>query len=526
MNAGVHQYEDKLLDYAYGELPAHEAAAVDAHVRTCAKCSQSLAQMRGVRSVFAPLPMEAAPDTGLESLLAYAEQHARRAKAPKEAPWRRWVLALASAAGLVVVGVVALRAADEAPQSPAQIVADAKRAEVQATESLKKLDPVVADLPAPAPTGAVARESVPASPKPLEAQAQYGGEREGKRGAVEQKEWAPADKLVAKKPRPPSSVSGGAGNDFDAFGDSAKAANAAPAEKKADLARSSETRRVLRDDYGNAGRAVALQETKDEAPKRELSGNKKIEVQARERNNLDDQLNDGASATQGMGGTSSPAAGFGLGTGSAAGGLGRTGVESAARQPSLSVPQTMPPPPPAKSKSGYGLPGAPQAPAPVALPEPQAAPQAGPRDRARAEAVVDSAAYADEESRPEPVAQRKNAEADRRAQAQLDVRRFLEEARAASKQGDRRGEVLAAANALKAGATGYERAEALRRACDAHEAMQEFDRAEPFCERLLSEFSGTVAARQVMERRAKLTGKKVAPMKAAPADVGASEAAH
>src|SRR3990167_2268151 len=99
MKSAAHQYEDKLLEFAYGELPQHEADAVDAHVRGCTRCSQSLSEIRGVRATMAQLPMHSAPDAGLESLLAYAEQAAKRSST-RTAPsvWKRFLMPLASMA--------------------------------------------------------------------------------------------------------------------------------------------------------------------------------------------------------------------------------------------------------------------------------------------------------------------------------------------------------------------------------------------------------------------------------------------
>ena len=96
MKTAVHQYEDKLLEFAYGELPAHEASAVDAHVRGCARCSQALDEIRSVRSAMAQLPTEPAPDAGLESLLAFAEVAAKRnAEAGKPVPfWKKYLTPL------------------------------------------------------------------------------------------------------------------------------------------------------------------------------------------------------------------------------------------------------------------------------------------------------------------------------------------------------------------------------------------------------------------------------------------------
>jgi hypothetical protein len=102
--------------------------------------------------------------------------------------------------------------------------------------------------------------------------------------------------------------------------------------------------------------------------------------------------------------------------------------------------------------------------------------------------------------------------------------------RTAATQGDRRGQVAAALAVLKSGATGYARAEALKSACDAYEALGEPDRAEPFCQTLLSEFRSTAAAQQVAQRRkaAAPTGVKAArdAAEAKPAAAPIDAAAH
>jgi hypothetical protein len=119
-------YEDKLLEFAYGELPAHEAGAVQAHVEGCARCRQALAEIRGVRSAMQQLPRAEAPSGGLDSLLAYAEAQAARNAQAVGRPWwagrwgGRWLAPLASAAALTLVAVVAWRAQDDFhPASPA-----------------------------------------------------------------------------------------------------------------------------------------------------------------------------------------------------------------------------------------------------------------------------------------------------------------------------------------------------------------------------------------------------------------------
>ncbi|MDP3237282.1 MAG: zf-HC2 domain-containing protein [Myxococcales bacterium] len=517
MNAGVHQYEDKLLDYAYGELPAHEAAAVDAHVRTCAKCSQALVQIRGVRSVFAPLPMVAAPDAGLESLLAYADQHARRAKETTQPPWRRWIFAFASAAALLVVGVVAVRASDESPQRASDIVVGAEK---------KSKGTSRADL---APSAA----PVPAAPMPAQqggeaqAEAAIWDERQGKRGGLDQADpKTVTPDLMAGNTRRPADPTPSENDAKPALGYADKGSELAPpaadapmkeAAEKKNLAqkpvakgdvdfdnvgsgRASASKREqapvaneeeLRPDYGNAGRGVALETAK--------AGKK------RPTDNRDGMLNDGTTAKQSAFEGTANGPGFGVSPGSlsSAGSLGSAGLvddktvegkvaekKKQADRPEpvavTSAPAMSPPPPPQGA--------APSQPSPVQAPRKSSSyglPRSAPSQ------AVDE----DSVSMTESVARSGDLEARRMRDQQLNVDAQLAQSRSASNSGDRRGEVMAAVAALNAGAKGYSRLEALKRACDGYEAMGEFDRAQPYCERVVAEFSGSAAARQVAERR-------------------------
>ncbi len=104
--------EDSLLDFAYGELPPAEAAAVQRHLDGCADCRGQLEDIQGVRRVMSAAPQAPAPQAGLDSLLAYAEQTARRAQAsppPKPSWWRRYMAPLTGLCAVAVVGVVAHR---------------------------------------------------------------------------------------------------------------------------------------------------------------------------------------------------------------------------------------------------------------------------------------------------------------------------------------------------------------------------------------------------------------------------------
>jgi anti-sigma factor RsiW len=107
-----HAHEDRLLDFAYGELSPQDTRAVQSHLEGCPKCSEALASIRGVRSAFSQLGMEPAPEAGLESLLAYAQQsvrHNAQAPSPKQSLWRRLTVPVMGIAAVSVFGLVTLR---------------------------------------------------------------------------------------------------------------------------------------------------------------------------------------------------------------------------------------------------------------------------------------------------------------------------------------------------------------------------------------------------------------------------------
>ncbi|MEW5743431.1 MAG: hypothetical protein AB1938_31260, partial [Myxococcota bacterium] len=106
----------------------------------------------------------------------------------------------------------------------------------------------------------------------------------------------------------------------------------------------------------------------------------------------------------------------------------------------------------------------------------------------------------------------KDAEFAARTQAELRQKN-LAAAREAGNRNDRIGEVRYAQAVLSAGAKGAERLEALKRLCDAYEAMGEYDRAQSSCEALVKEFPNTVAAQEVAQRRSRMQ-KSPAPAKA------------
>lgn len=161
MKPQAHTHEDRLLEFAYGELPPQEARAVELHVQSCTHCSQSLSDIRGVRTSMARLPLEPAPEAGLDSLLAYSQQAARRAAAgPAPAPrwWRRWLVPALGLASVAFFGVIVSQVQKQAELSPPAATAS--------KTALKQEPQAAREEPAPpAPPAAVASAPAPAAPE-------------------------------------------------------------------------------------------------------------------------------------------------------------------------------------------------------------------------------------------------------------------------------------------------------------------------------------------------------------------------
>jgi anti-sigma factor RsiW len=116
-----HAHEDRLLDFAYGELSPQETRAVQSHLEGCPRCSEALASIRGVRSAFSQLGMEPAPEAGLDSLLAYAQQSARgmaQAPSPKQRLWRRLSVPVMGLASVCLFGLITLQVSKEVNLQP------------------------------------------------------------------------------------------------------------------------------------------------------------------------------------------------------------------------------------------------------------------------------------------------------------------------------------------------------------------------------------------------------------------------
>ncbi len=455
MKTAVHQYEDKLLEFAYGELPTPEAEAVEAHVRDCARCTRALSEIRAVRSTMSALPMEPAPDAGLESLLAYAEQAASRAKHPAPSRgWRRFLAPLASAMALVVVGVVAWRANQAFDPDPGLLAIQAER---EASPTRKGYAPEEAPAPVAAAPAAPA-EPMPDSLGDSEAGGRAAPEPELRKGKSKELSFAEAKRdEPARKAQAPLST--------------------AKRSKLSEDGAKEEQQVALADDYSNAAQRGAYKPTPAPPP------------------------------------SGSAGVGFGLGAGGPLGGASSTAptpsadktiAGSSTRQeaPLPAPAQATPPPPPAKQS--YELPG-------LSKKRPYSSAPA-------AEVEADELAL----ERSDALKADSDAKAGERARAQSRVG-LLEAARAAGSRGDRAEEARLAQQLLQGGATGYEKVEALKRACDALEAMGDFARADPYCDQLLSEFPQTAAAGAVAKRRSNVQRAMPASK---PADVSTPAAAE
>ncbi|HZN91085.1 MAG TPA: zf-HC2 domain-containing protein [Myxococcales bacterium] len=208
---GAHRYEDRLLEFAYGELPVAEARSIEAHVKGCARCTGALREIEGVRHQMSQLAPEPAPDSGLESLLAYAQQAARRAQtgpAPSRGI-RRWLFGAVGAASLAAVLVVVGVVANDPKLAP--VSADAIKKD-EARSLAQESAPAASAAPAPvaqAGQGVTAEqppetESPSAAPDLEEAQAEPRGQEQDKPAAWRQKMAGNAYE-AERKPATPAS---------------------------------------------------------------------------------------------------------------------------------------------------------------------------------------------------------------------------------------------------------------------------------------------------------------------------------
>ena len=161
----LHAHEDRLLDFAYGELPAQEARVVETHLQGCTRCTELLEGIRGVRTTMAQLPMEPAPDAGLDSLLAYAQQAARNAAAgpaPKPTWWRRWLVPTMGVTAVSALAIVSIQVRGKVNLEP-ELAATSSSASKQEAAAVASPPPE----PAMRDEGAVPAAQMPAAPAPV-----------------------------------------------------------------------------------------------------------------------------------------------------------------------------------------------------------------------------------------------------------------------------------------------------------------------------------------------------------------------
>lgn len=520
MKPTVHQYEDKLLEFAYGELPANEAEAVDAHVRGCARCSESIAQIRSVRSAMSQLPAEAAPDAGLDSLLAYAEQHAKRnADAKKQTTWwRRYLMPLATVATLLVVGVVAWRASDEFNTDPAAVALEMEREREKEGAAQPPPPPAVAQAPAPADDMAGKKKEQPALLDNAFGVAEGKEQEEVARRLDEAgaKNLAAADKTAEKTVAKQEEKQGKLGADRGELDALAKAAPAkkAPAPK------------------------VALQKADSDVPQGARASDSKRQQAQQAKPATDGRLQDwsnaalrGANKSGDVGGEvakaerseptkeSKPVYGLGAGPGGQTGSGGgaaeqrnareevataETKTESKKKAKDAPKPEPMPEEAPAANQPVPQVIAAapPPTPAPTSMPAKGSLSMGGMTRSPKTSSISADDEIASEgmiASSSDRLKANRDAEYLQRQRA-AERAKNLEAARDASRSNNRQLEIKYAQDVLR-DATGYERIEALKRLCDAFEAIGEPDLGDRYCDMLVSEFPSSAAAKQVSDRR-------------------------
>lgn len=441
---GSHAHEDRLLDFAYGELPPSEAQVMEQHVQGCSRCSEALDGIRGVRTTMSRLPLHSAPDAGLESLMAYAQQAARRSAAgPEPAPrwWRRLLAPALSMAALGVFGIVVVQVQREVDLSPTLSTkkeAPAERIAQQERASVK-------DVPAqPAP---VAAAPSPAAPSPAAQQLH-----------AEMDKRVQANEVRAAPTKKPSKAM--RRGEYEDYSNAGAGSGGGFPEKK----------NILSDEDVAGLDGFAMKESKKS--KRELSSSGRTALSASTAQPASEPARDAspADAEEALVAETAPIPG-----------------ES-------QMAQYAPPSSPAQRLGGSASRAAPKgsvasyddvAAAPERAPMPSAAPPPPPvAQRAEAEGM---AAKADVAQKP----QTKSAGASNSP----SPTELLRQAEVANRSGDRAQESALLRGALSAGARGPQRVEALSRLCEAELAQGRRQTALTFCKQVMAEAPGSSEAR-------------------------------
>jgi hypothetical protein len=434
---GAHAHEDRLLDFAYDELPPTEAQLVEQHVQGCSRCSETLAGIRGVRTTMSRLPLESAPDAGLESLLAYAQQSARRAAAgPEPAPrwWRRLLAPALSVAALGVFGVVVIQVNRDVDLSPS--LAQSKEVSREKTRGRGEQPELANTAAAPAPP-----EPVPASaPVPADI---------GKVHAATPSTSKPMPKKA------PSKMGGGrAMLDDDGFNVSPGSAGGFPDKKMA------------LDSEGKASKS-----------KRDAPGGETLLS---------------ASPAQRAEPAEEPAADY------AAGAPMAETVQSAPPEPMQAVRGSVSRSAPAASKDVADAEAYEQQ-APARAQVASASPPPAPAQYQPSVASAGPVAQREElEARKKEVARKSEEKAATRYSP--SPAELMKQAEVANRSGDWAQEVDFLRAALSAGARGSQRVEALSRLCDAEFALGRQQIAVQVCKTVIAEAPGSSAARMAQRR--------------------------
>ncbi|QRO01197.1 hypothetical protein JRI60_20275 [Archangium violaceum] len=454
---GSHAHEDRLLDFAYDELPPTEARQMELHVQGCARCTEALHGIRGVRTTMSRLPLEAAPDTGLESLMAYAQQAARRSAAgPEPAPrwWRRLLAPALGMAAVGVFGVVVLQVNREVDLSPVQSKKEVARDQVA---------PQSKDVASPTPAAPTA---APGFSKAEQLHAEFDEEVRAKstqkkapapqkpmRRAEERADWSNAG---AGSPGgfPEKKVALGDDEDLGAFGGlSTKGVSSSKrgAAKSKSMPLPS-----------TAQRAEPSQDW-DEAPAQELMA--------------------GAPTTGGpIPGESQQATEY-----APSGSVMKISGSTARPASVASV---------ASANDDYAQRQAPgRAQAPAAMPPPP--PPAPAEQPPMAAVTVAQAEGVDAQKTEEAESARGKASAGRNTPSPAEL---LRQADVASRSGDKVQEAAFLRAALSAGAQGAQRLDALSRLCEAEFDLGRRQSAIEICRRLMAEAPGSRVARQAQRR--------------------------
>ncbi|MFY2557739.1 anti-sigma factor family protein [Corallococcus terminator] len=481
----LHAHEDRLLDFAYGELPSPEAQVVESHLQGCARCTQALDDIRGVRVTMSQLSEESAPDAGLESLLAYAQQSARRVAAgpaPTPSRWRRWLLPVVGLASVGTLGILTINA-----QSPELTRPNLAAAEMQSS----KAAPAMAPAPKPVSPPSVAPAQVVAEAPPPPADA---------RGEDEDSFAKESPKSRSKEPRRAEGwETAGSGGGFGTRGrsDELKAKKGKSAEVMSDKLSASKTapeekaqREVsnLDEEALADGAPVLSQPPASASPPRESLRLGGALAKKESRKDADDALPKGGAWDEGPG---APA------LESVTEPMAQGAVASAPAPSAAAEGRAGAAPPPPYGDERNGVVQAPTSPAKSAM-KPSKAPA---RDQLPSP----------EPASPAPVRRAKaEAEVAERSSG-LSVVELSLRAQNANRAGDRSQEASLLRLALDAGASGTERMGLLNRLCDAELALGRRREGLAACNQVLSEAPGSSAAQAARRRLNREAGSVETP---------------